>query len=136
VGGRFELKEAVSLGELAQEDRPWPAQLREADPVVGGRFEPKFIPGVCMPDANPLAAEVPGLRPAVPFMPRGPFEPALRLPKKPELLFGREANPPDLLDEPPPFCRGAAENPRLALLPPKCPPPPPWNPPLWERPPP
>jgi hypothetical protein len=140
VGGRFGLKEDVILGELAQEDRPWPDQLREADPTVGGRFEPKFVPGARVPAANVLPKELPSLPPVVPlFILRGLFEPALRPPKKPELLFGREANPPDLLYEPPPFCRGADENPRPTPLPPPCPPPPKWNPPpppLGERPPP
>jgi hypothetical protein len=144
------LKGDVSLGEVAHEDRLWPPKLREADPALGGRFDPKFIPGARVPDANALPKEFAGLPPPMPFMLREPFEPALRPPKKPELLFGRENNPPELLDEPPPFCRGAAENPRPELLPPPCPPPPKWNPPKcppppplnppppppWERPPP
>ena len=120
------MKEADSLGELAHEARLCPDQLRETDLEVGGRFDPKFIPGPRVRDANALPKELPGLPPAEPFMLCGPFEPAPRPPNKPELLFGREANPPELLYEPPPFCRGGAENPRGALLPPKCPPPPPF----------
>jgi hypothetical protein len=56
-------------------------------------------------------------------------------------MFARLAEPPNLLYEPPPVCRGAANRVLRKLLPPECPPPPRWNPPPplllpWNLPPP
>jgi len=79
-GGRFGLKEDVNLGALAQEDCPCPDQLLEADIAFGGRSEPKFMPGARIPAAAALAKEVLSDPPAMPFMLRGPIEPAQRLP--------------------------------------------------------
>ena len=42
-GSRFGLKESADLDKLAQEDRPWPDQLLEADAAYGGRFELKEV---------------------------------------------------------------------------------------------
>jgi hypothetical protein len=72
---------------------------------------------------------------------RGPFEPTDRPPKYPKLLFARWAELPNLLNEPPPICRGADGRAPRKLLPPECPPPPRWNPPPpllppWNPPPP
>ena len=37
----FALKEYVCLGAFAEKECPWLGQLREVDPVAGGRLEPK-----------------------------------------------------------------------------------------------
>lgn len=70
----------VALAVLTQEDGPWLPQFLEAAVAFGGRFEPKFMPGARMPTAPILANDVFSDPPAMPFMLRGPFEPAPRLP--------------------------------------------------------
>ena len=110
------MKEDGDRDVFAQEDWPWPDQLRAGDAALGGRFEPNFIPGFItgarVPAALALKKELPSVLPAAPFILREPYEPvilsepfelAVRPPKYAELLFARAGNPPNLWDEPPPI---------------------------------